>query len=96
MITIPSSVPATCSTLMQTSSMRRSPPKNPICKSALLRAAFRMPRLASCATMRSRSSIGSALAFFFGAAVRAIPARVFLTEGVDAGSGTAWWASSPK
>jgi hypothetical protein len=46
--------------------------------------------------MRSRSSIGSALAFFFGAAVRAIPARVFLTEGVDAGSGTAWWASSPK
>lgn len=54
------------STSMLTSSLRRNPPKNPICKSTLSRAAVKVPRLAICATMRSRALVGSALAFLFG------------------------------
>jgi hypothetical protein len=51
-------------------------PTNAICNSTWSRAAFSVPELASCAVIRSRSSIGNALAFFFGRpCVSVIPDR---------------------
>ncbi|MCU6501937.1 hypothetical protein LPN04_29515 [Rugamonas sp. A1-17] len=90
-ISMPSCVQRRWSTSMPTNSLRRKPPKNPTCSSALSRAAFNVARLASRATINSRSSIGSALAFRLGRPwVSAMPARVWRTVGVDVGSAKSW------
>lgn len=81
MISMPSGVQSKCSTSIATSSLLRTPAKNPICNNALSRVAFNVPVLPSRATNPLQVLDRPSLCFLLRAAVRARDSSQGLAHG---------------